>query len=67
MRPGRVVGERMYTYADDASGSEYVPSDGSDYQPSDGELFNPLFSRRFTLLTGDYRTCEVDQMTLQPL
>lgn len=56
VRPGRVVGERTYTYADDASGSEYVPSDGSDYQPSDGELFNPLFSCRFTLLTGDYRT-----------
>lgn len=54
VRPGRVVGERTYTYADEASGSEYVPSDGSDYQPSsDGEVFKPLLSCRFTVLTGN--------------
>lgn len=57
VRPGRVVGERTYMYADDASGSEYVPSDDSDYQPSsDCESFNPLFSCRFTKLARDQRT-----------
>lgn len=32
-RPGAVAGEKAYMYPDDASGSEYVPSD-SDFVPS---------------------------------
>lgn len=44
-RPSRVVGEKAYMYPDDASGSEYVPSDDSDYQPStDGESLNSYLS-----------------------